>query len=104
MATPATAPAVHATGSLLDQKLAKSKPGKWGMILFLVMLVGGLFYIAKALSNDLSFVHQASIYPYFLLGIALFIALGFEGSEVTGKTGDNVVPIKMRAPLKRTRA
>ncbi len=42
------------------------------------MLAGGLFYIAKALSNDLSFVHQASIYPYVLLGIALFIALGFE--------------------------
>ena len=56
MASPATAPAVPATGSLLDQKLAKSKPGKWGMILFAVMLVAGLFYIARALSNDLSFV------------------------------------------------
>jgi len=78
MATPVTDPAVLASGSLLDQKLAKSKPGKWGMILFAVMLVAGLFYIARALSNDLSFVHQATIYPYILLGIALFIALGFE--------------------------
>jgi inorganic phosphate transporter, PiT family len=78
MATPATAPAVHATNSLLDQKLAKSSPGKWGMILFVVMLAGGLFYIARQLSDDLSIVHQASIYPYVLLGIALFIALGFE--------------------------
>ena len=78
MATPVSNPAVLASGSLLDQKLAKSKPGKWGMILFGVMLVAGLFYIAKALSNDLSVVHQASIYPYILLGIALFIALGFE--------------------------
>ena len=78
MATPATAPAVHATGSLLDQKLAKSNPGKWGVILFVLMVVGGLFYIARALSIDLSFVHQATIYPYVLLGIALLIALGFE--------------------------
>jgi inorganic phosphate transporter, PiT family len=78
MATQATAPAVHATGSLLDQKLAKSSPGKWGIVLFVLMLAGGLFYIAKALSKDLSFVHQASIYPYVLLGIALFIALAFE--------------------------
>ncbi len=78
MASPVTAPAVHATGSLLDQKMAKSSPGKWGIILFLIMLVGGLFYIISQLSNDLSVVHQASVYPYILLGLALFIALGFE--------------------------
>jgi PiT family inorganic phosphate transporter len=78
MASPVTDPAVLAHGSLLDQKLAKSSTGKWGMILFVVMLVGGLFYIVRALSNDLSIVHQASIYPYVLLGLALFIALGFE--------------------------
>jgi inorganic phosphate transporter, PiT family len=78
MATPVADPAILATGSMLDQKLAKSSPGKWGIILFVLMLAGGLFYIARALSNDLSFVHQASIYPYVLLGIALLIALGFE--------------------------
>src|SRR5277367_6324019 len=78
MATPVTDPSVLVSGSLLDRKLAKSKPGKWGIILFVLMLAGGLFYIAKALSKDLSFVHQATIYPYILLGIALFIALGFE--------------------------
>nr|WP_255550814.1 inorganic phosphate transporter [Granulicella sp. dw_53] len=63
---------------MLDQKLAKSSPGKWGMIIFAVMLVGGLVYIISRLSDDLSIVHQASIFPYVLLGLALLIALGFE--------------------------
>lgn len=30
------------------------------------------------LSEDLSTVHQASVFPYVLLGLALLIALGFE--------------------------
>jgi PiT family inorganic phosphate transporter len=42
------------------------------------VLVGGLIYIVTRLSIDLSPVHQASIFPYVLLGIALLIALGFE--------------------------
>ena len=42
------------------------------------MLVGGLGYITSQLWGDLSVVHNASIFPYFLLGIALLIALGFE--------------------------
>ncbi|MCU1322054.1 MAG: phosphate transporter [Acidobacteriaceae bacterium] len=78
MATPVTDPAALASGSLLDQKLAKSSPGKAGLVVFALMLVGGLFYIVSKLSDDLSFVHQASIYPYVLLGLALLIALGFE--------------------------
>ena len=42
------------------------------------MLVGGLIYIATKLSKDLSIVHDASIFPFVLLGVALMIALGFE--------------------------
>ncbi len=74
MATPVIAPA----GSLLDEKLKKSSPGKIGGIVFLVMLVGGLIYIGSKLANDLSVVHSASIFPYILLGVALLIALAFE--------------------------
>src|ERR1700691_720061 len=74
MATPATVP----TGSMLDEKLKKSSPGKIGGIIFLVMLVGGLIYIGTKLANDLSIVHSPSVFPFILLGIALFIALGFE--------------------------
>ncbi|CAN5514457.1 inorganic phosphate transporter [soil metagenome] len=78
MATPVSDPAALATGSLLDQKLAKSSPGRTGIVLFGLMLMGGLAYIVNRLSVDLSFVHQASVYPYVLLGLALLIALGFE--------------------------
>jgi PiT family inorganic phosphate transporter len=74
MATPATLP----SGSLLDEKLKKSSPGKIGTIVFGLLLLGGLGYIISKLSEDLSFVHTGSIFPYFLLGVALLIALGFE--------------------------
>ena len=74
MATPVLPP----NGSLLDEKLKKSSPGKIGGIVFGVMLVGGLIYIGIKLANDLSIVHSASVFPFILLGIALLIALGFE--------------------------
>ncbi len=74
MATPAIAP----TGSLLDEKLKKSSPGAIGTGVFAVMLVGGLIYIGTQLSKDLSYVHNASVFPYILLGVALLIALAFE--------------------------
>ena len=64
--------------SLLDQKLKDSKTGKWGAIVFGVMLIAGLIYIGTHLGSDLALVHSASVLPFVLLGIALFIALGFE--------------------------
>ena len=82
MATPVSEASVLASnspqGSLLDAKLSKSSPGKWGGIIFGVMLLAGLIYIGTHLSSDLSVVHSASVFPFILLGIALFIALGFE--------------------------
>jgi PiT family inorganic phosphate transporter len=83
MATPARnypAPVAEspATGSLLDAKLKKSSPGKIGSIAFAIMLVVGVVYIWSKLSADLSIIHSASVFPFILLGVALFIALGFE--------------------------
>jgi PiT family inorganic phosphate transporter len=74
MATNATLP----PPSILDEKLKKSSPGKGGMIAFGLMLAGGLIYIVSKLSDDLSSIHQASVFPFILLGLALLIALGFE--------------------------
>jgi PiT family inorganic phosphate transporter len=74
MATPAIAP----TSSVLDEKLKKSNPGLIGTLIFGALLLGGGIYIAVRLSADLSVVHNASIFPFLLLGLALFIALGFE--------------------------
>jgi PiT family inorganic phosphate transporter len=80
MATPALNPSQESnyTKSILDEKLEKSSAGKWGAIVFAVMLIAGIAYIATHLGADLSVVHSASVFPFILLGIALFIALGFE--------------------------
>jgi inorganic phosphate transporter, PiT family len=64
--------------SVLDGKMKKSPVGKWGMIAFGGLLVIGVAYIARHLGADLSVVHSASVFPFILLGVALFIALGFE--------------------------
>jgi PiT family inorganic phosphate transporter len=53
-------------------------PGAIGMIVFGIALLGGLGYAASQLMHDLSGTHLASVWPYALLGLALFIALGFE--------------------------
>jgi len=80
MATPVLDPSVESpyTKSILDEKLEKSSVGKWGGIVFGVMLVIGIIYIATHLGADLQVVHSASVFPFILLGVALFIALGFE--------------------------
>jgi PiT family inorganic phosphate transporter len=80
MASPTFSPATESkyTKSILDEKLEKSSVGKWGGIVFVVMLLAGVAYIATQLSSDLSIIHSASIFPFLLLGVALLIALGFE--------------------------
>lgn len=72
------ATAAQPQASILDQKLKDNPPAKWGFGIFALVLVGGLIYIVWRLSIDLSPVHQASVFPYVLLGVALLIALGFE--------------------------
>jgi len=74
MATPVLTP----PGSLLDQKMKNSSPGKIGGIVFGIMLLCGLLYIGWKLSSDLAVVHSASVFPFVLLGVALLIALAFE--------------------------
>lgn len=81
MASTATDPSVvaaSAKGSILDGKMSDNPAGRWGVLIFGVLLVGGLIYIGIRLTKDLSVVHNASVFPYVLLGIALVIALGFE--------------------------
>ena len=61
----------------VHNKLNKS-PGSIGMILFGLVLLGGIGYAVLHIAQDLSGTHMASAWPYVLLGIALLIALGFE--------------------------
>lgn len=81
MASSATNPSVLAApggGSVLDQKMSQNPAGRWGVLIFGLLMIGGLIYIGTHISSDLSVVHNASVFPYVLLGIALLIALGFE--------------------------
>ena len=68
---------VPPAGHALHAKLNRS-PGMIGMIGFGIVMVIGLVYSAYHLLSDLSTVHNATILPYILLGIALLVALGFE--------------------------
>src|ERR1700684_3241081 len=63
--------------TVLDQKLSRS-PGKLGMLIFGAVLIVGVAYSGSSLLHDLSFVHNESILPFVLLGLALLVALGFE--------------------------
>jgi PiT family inorganic phosphate transporter len=75
---PVVAALAEPAGSLLDSKFERSSFGKWGIIGFAIMVLIGVIYIGHSLSADLSIVHSPSVFPYILLGIALFIALSFE--------------------------
>jgi PiT family inorganic phosphate transporter len=76
--TPVTVPASASTpASLLDSKMSKG-PGKIGMALFGLALIGGMGYTVGQIAHDLATSPQATVWPYVLLGIALLIALGFE--------------------------
>jgi inorganic phosphate transporter, PiT family len=64
--------------SVLEQKMNK-KQGKIPMIIFGLVLVGGIGWAASQLLGDLfSVQHTTSVMAYVLLGVALLIALGFE--------------------------
>jgi len=72
-----TVDGLPAGATLLDRKLKKSS-SRASTAVFLVALASGLCYIAFHLATDLDTVTVTSVWPYLLLALALFIALGFE--------------------------
>jgi PiT family inorganic phosphate transporter len=56
----------------------KRSPAQWGIIAAGVMFVAGIIFVGTRIARDLSGVHNASFWPFALLGLALTIALGFE--------------------------
>lgn len=71
------APPMKHTSALLDNKI-KKRSSRRGLAFFFAALLGGMGYIVMHLSHDLDAVKTTSAWPYFLLGLALVIALGFE--------------------------
>jgi PiT family inorganic phosphate transporter len=58
--------------------LAGQKSNPWFNVLAAVVVIVGIIYAGYHLADDLSVVRDTRAYPFILLGIALFIALGFE--------------------------
>ncbi len=61
-----------------QQSGSNERTRRSGLIVFFLILAIGLGYVALHLANDLESTQQSSVLAYFLLGIALLIALGFE--------------------------
>ena len=76
-ATTDALPKEAAVESHVAAKMAKG-PGRIGILGFSIALVIGLVYAGAQLVTDLSVVRGGSVFPYLILGIALFVALAFE--------------------------
>src|ERR1700743_1764353 len=63
--------------NVLDKKMSGG-PGRVGIMIAAAMLLIGAGYAATHLISDLGEVHPTSYMPFFLLGVALLTALGFE--------------------------
>src|SRR5271167_3382121 len=59
-------------------KLSGHKTNPWFNVLAIVVVIIGIVYAGYHLADDLSVVRDTRVYPFILLGVALFIALGFE--------------------------
>ena len=69
------------TESIPDLRPSFDRPSGWGTKLAIIALIlAGLGYVAQSLLADLDIAGSPARgwIPYFLLGLALFIALGFE--------------------------
>ncbi|MET0498013.1 MAG: inorganic phosphate transporter [Steroidobacteraceae bacterium] len=71
----------HATAAPSDNRPhLDKKPGVVTIALFIALLIGGIAFAAYSLRTDVveSGVQTTTYLPFFLLGVALLIALGFE--------------------------
>ena len=73
--------ATHADAVIPSSKaspLVGHRPNPWFNVLAGVIVISGIIYAGYHLASDLSVVRSTQAYPFVLLGVALFIALGFE--------------------------
>ncbi|MGU7771841.1 inorganic phosphate transporter [Burkholderia sp. MR1-5-21] len=78
-----------------------SRTRNLGFAVFLILLVAGATFVITQLATDLDTVVERSAFPYFLLGIALMIALGFEfvnGFHDTANAVATVIYTRSLAP------
>jgi len=78
MAGLATAVEILQESPSRSDRKRKKRSRRAGIVVFLLALLGGLCYITFHVAKDLQGVTITSGWPYFLLALALLIALGFE--------------------------
>ncbi|SPB13756.1 phosphate transporter [Caballeronia novacaledonica] len=66
------------TGVFPQKEAVSERTRRSSLAVFLLILLVGVAYVARNLATDLESVRGSSAFAYILLGIALFIALGFE--------------------------
>src|SRR5215831_11133261 len=69
--------ATATAGPAIQEKLNQG-PGRTGILVFGLVLLGAVGYVGYQLARDLSDVKVTSFFPYLLLGLALLVALAFE--------------------------
>jgi len=76
------AKSVHSDHDEYERPNLNSRPSLITIVIFVGLLVAGLLYTAFSISHDLAVTSHGQAYtnwlPFFLLGVALLIALGFE--------------------------
>ena len=76
------AKSAHSDHDEYERPNLNSRPSLITIVIFVGLLVAGLLYTAFSISHDLAVTSHGQAYtnwlPFFLLGIALLIALGFE--------------------------
>jgi PiT family inorganic phosphate transporter len=74
----ATAVEVMPRGKSLLDGMGKRSPSRKGIVLFCCALLAGMTFIGFHIAKDLNSATISGIWPFFLLAVALSIALGFE--------------------------
>ena len=76
------AKSAHSDHAEYERPNLNSRPSLITIVIFVGLLVAGLLYTAFSISHDLEVTSHGQAYtnwlPFFLLGVALLIALGFE--------------------------
>ncbi len=73
-----------------------------GLLVFLAILAGGLFFMAYSIYSDISVSGApapTTVMPYILLGVAMLIALGFEFVNGFHDTANAVATTSIRPHL-----
>ena len=93
MAGFASAVEILPSGKSLLERKQRRKSSHVGKVLMLLVVLGGLVYIALHVARDFANVPIVSVWPFVLLGFALLIALGFEFVNGFHDTANAVAPV-----------